>query len=460
RRSARESGCPGCARESSARTSHAMRRRTKASIAGGTLSRVTRATTYEVPYMTLAPSITSSARTDVDGAARLRGTATPSVLDQPPEPIGVERHLTHPHPERRERIVDRLGDERRHGDGAGFPYPLDTERVERRRRLDVADLDLGDLERGRHQEVHERRGERLAGVVVDDALVERAADALRDAAADLALDDHRIHQGAAVVLDDVLQDREVPGVDVDLDDRGVAAAGEGGVRGRVVAARLQPRLFVLLEHGALPRLHEPQRRLGRALAVRVADWVCDRGQRAERQLLARHALDAHAPVGQLEVVRRDLEQARRPPKHLLANRHRGAVNRVAARHQAAARVGSGAPVAFRGVAGDDRGGGGAATDRVRGGLGARRAVPLALGGQARRNEDLAARLDTDVRTLVRADPGAFDVAAEPEPEITPGPACFGLAPAKIRGADHLDGHREAGRIVAAVVAGRRAVLER
>ena len=49
RRSARESGGAGCARENSTRTSHAMRRRTKASIAGGTLSRVTRATTYEVP---------------------------------------------------------------------------------------------------------------------------------------------------------------------------------------------------------------------------------------------------------------------------------------------------------------------------------------------------------------------------------------------------------------------------
>src|SRR5207245_7387638 len=125
-----------------------------------------------------------------------------------------------------------------------------------------------------------------------------------------------------------------------------------------------------------------------------------------------------------------------------------------------ARVGSGAPVEFRAGAGDDRDVGGAATDRVRGDLGERRTVALALGGQARRNEDLAAWLDTDVRALVRADPGAFDIAAEPEPEITPGPACLGLAPAKIRGADHLDGHREAGRIVAAVVAGRRAVLGR
>ena len=38
----------------------------------------------------------------------------------------------------------------------------------------------------------------------DELLVERAADALGDAAVDLALDDGRVHDRAAVVLDDVL----------------------------------------------------------------------------------------------------------------------------------------------------------------------------------------------------------------------------------------------------------------
>src|SRR5262249_39056794 len=133
----------------------------------------------------------------------------------------------------RQRIIDGLGDEGRHGNRAGLPYPFDTERVQRRGRLDVADLDLWDLQRSRHQEVHERRGERLSGLVVDDALVEGAADTLRDAATDLALHDHRVHQGAAVVLDDVAQDRQVAGLDFYLDDRGVAAAGECRVRRRV-----------------------------------------------------------------------------------------------------------------------------------------------------------------------------------------------------------------------------------
>src|SRR2546430_7623769 len=37
-------------------------------------------------------------------------------------------------------------DERGNRDGAGLPYALDPERVQRRRRLHVADLDLGDFQ--------------------------------------------------------------------------------------------------------------------------------------------------------------------------------------------------------------------------------------------------------------------------------------------------------------------------
>src|SRR5206468_2798971 len=103
--------------------------------------------------------------------------------------------------------------------------------------------------------------------------------------------------------------------------------------------------------------------------------------------------------------------------------------------------------------------GGTATDRVRGDLRERRGVPLPLRGQAGGDENLAARLDANVRAFVRADPGALDVAAEAQPEIPAGPARFGLSPAKVRDTDHLGCHREPGRIVTAVVAGGGAVLE-
>mgnify|MGYP003694120789 CR=1 FL=1 len=56
--------------------------------------------------------------------------------------------------------------------------------------------------------------------------------------------DHRgVHHDAAVVLDHVLQDRDLPGADVDLDDGGVESAGERGLGRRVVAIGLEARLF-------------------------------------------------------------------------------------------------------------------------------------------------------------------------------------------------------------------------
>ena len=73
--------------------------------------------------------------------------------------------------------------------------------------MQVLDLDVGQVARGRHEVVREARGEHLAVVVVEVALVEDGRDALRDAAADLAVDDGRVDQLAAV-LDD-----EVPGME-------------------------------------------------------------------------------------------------------------------------------------------------------------------------------------------------------------------------------------------------------
>ena len=56
------------------------------------------------------------------------------------------------------------------------------------------------------QVVDERRGEQLAVVVVRGALEQHTADALRDAAGDLALDDRRVDQRAAVLHHEVAVD--------------------------------------------------------------------------------------------------------------------------------------------------------------------------------------------------------------------------------------------------------------
>ncbi len=87
-------------------------------------------------------------------------------------------------------------------------------------------------------------------------------------------------------------------------------------------------------------------------------------------------------------------------------------------------------------------------------------MPLPVRGETRRHEHLAARLHAHVGALVRADPRPLDVARHAQPEIAPLRARGRLARAKVGEADHAERHLEAGRVVAAVVAGGAAVLER
>ena len=60
-------------------------------------------------------------------------------------------------------------------------------------------------------------------LVIDGVLQQRLADALHDAAMQLAVDQHRIDDGAEVVDRGVLHDLDVAGVGIDLDLADVAA---------------------------------------------------------------------------------------------------------------------------------------------------------------------------------------------------------------------------------------------
>src|SRR4029077_19237452 len=114
-----------------------------------------------------------------------------------------------------------------YGDHPGLPRALDAERVQRRWGFDMVDLDLRNLRRVRHEELHEGSVAQLAVRVVREPLVERAPDPLRDAALDLALNDQRIDQPTAVVDDHVLEDLEPERLWVDPHIRGMAARRPG-----------------------------------------------------------------------------------------------------------------------------------------------------------------------------------------------------------------------------------------
>ena len=95
------------------------------------------------------------------------------------------------------------------------PMPFWPKVVQGLERLHVVEPHVGHLGRAGQQVVGEGRGQRLARVVVRHLLVERGADALRQAAQHLAVDDHRVHQLAAILDDQVVLEHDGAGLGVD-----------------------------------------------------------------------------------------------------------------------------------------------------------------------------------------------------------------------------------------------------
>src|SRR6266550_727521 len=102
-----------------------------------------------------------------------------------------------------ECVFDRLREQRSARNGARFTGALDAKRIERRLCHGVPELHARHLEGGRQQIVCQRGIEQLPLIVEHQFLIERIADPLRDAAMNLARQNHRIDHGAAVMHDDV-----------------------------------------------------------------------------------------------------------------------------------------------------------------------------------------------------------------------------------------------------------------
>ena len=153
--------------------------------------------------------------------------------------------------------------------------------------------------------------EAVALVVERDDLHQRDADALGEAAVDLALDDHRVDPHAAVVDRDEAADLHVRGLGVDVDDRDVGAVRVGEVRRVVDDLRVEAAL--------------------EALGQRVAA-VGALGDVEDRRALLRVALDVPAALLPGEVLGPRLEHRRRDRARLVAHlarddRDRGAGDR-------------------------------------------------------------------------------------------------------------------------------------
>ena len=80
----------------------------------------------------------------------------------------------------------------------------------------VEDLHLGHLHRCGDRIVHERRGDQLSIIVVDELFVERSSESLRDPSVQLTFYHHGVHDKAAVVDGRILHQLHLPGLDIDF----------------------------------------------------------------------------------------------------------------------------------------------------------------------------------------------------------------------------------------------------
>jgi hypothetical protein len=87
----------------------------------------------------------------------------------------------------------------------------------------MADTNVRHLARQRHEVVHQRTREQVALLVIAAGFEERCADPMKDAAADLLVEQERLDDAAAILEAPVLQKRDDPGVGIDLEVAGLDA---------------------------------------------------------------------------------------------------------------------------------------------------------------------------------------------------------------------------------------------
>ena len=164
------------------------------------------------------PTTVASANGLPSAASRPASTRTSAgslrqsrLLERGPDLVGGDRHLEVPHAGVRERVDDRVDVGGGRADGRRLADALRADRVVRRRRDRLAELERRRLPGGRDQVVHEVRADAVAVLVEGDQLHRGDREALGEAAHDLALDDHRVDPHAAVVDgDDALRPSTAP----------------------------------------------------------------------------------------------------------------------------------------------------------------------------------------------------------------------------------------------------------
>src|ERR1700691_4000769 len=279
---------------------------------------------------------------------------------------------------RADGVRDGVDDRGGRSDGAGLAAAFDAERVGRTLCQRCSDRHGGEVIGARHGVVHERAGHELASLVVDRALAQCLADALRDAAVDLALDNHRIDDDAEIVHRRPGDNLGVASLRIDLDLADMATGRESEI-GRIV------------ERGFLQA----------GLEFLAVEFVGDVG--VERHPTPRHGLvgtgDAKVSVLELDIAFGGFEEMRSDLFGLRFDLVQSLYQRRHADRTGARTVGAHAELHLVGIAVNDRN----AVDRhakpFRHDLSESRLVALAVRMRADQHFDRAGRIDANLARL-------------------------------------------------------------
>ena len=107
-----------------------------------------------------------------------------------------------------------------------------------------------DIARGRKQVVAQCGRERLAGVVITHELQQCIANAVRHTALDLAVDDQRVDDAAAIMRHAITHDHDPAGLRIDFDFNNMRAVGISGLGWLERMFRVESRLETLRHRDA------------------------------------------------------------------------------------------------------------------------------------------------------------------------------------------------------------------
>src|SRR4029077_3676111 len=165
-------------------------------------------------------------------------------MDRVPNFVWRRRHVDMLDAQRTERIENGADDGRRRACRTGFAGAFDAERIGRRWHLRDFRQQVGEIRSARHRVVLEAAGDQLAIGIEHDRFHQRLADALRDAAMDLAIAEQFVDDLADIVDGGVTRERDQAGLRIDLDFAKVAAIGKVSMARRRTCLRPRARLRI------------------------------------------------------------------------------------------------------------------------------------------------------------------------------------------------------------------------